>query len=115
MRKLLVGLLGFATLGFGALSAPQAEAQPYYGGYYGGGYYGYRRPAVEYRSGPIVVRHEYGRPHYGRRYYRPVPAYRPVRVVRRCWVERQRVWNGYRWVRRPIEVCRTVRRPGYRW
>jgi hypothetical protein len=109
MRKLLVGLLGFATLGLGALSAPQAEAQPYYG-------YGYRAPAVEYRAGPVVVRHEYGRPHYGyRRAYRPYPAYRPVRVARRCWVERRRVWNGYRWVRRPVEICRTVRRPGYRW
>ncbi|WP_134497193.1 hypothetical protein [Microvirga pakistanensis] len=109
MRKLLFGLLGIATLGLVGLPTPQAEAQPYYG-------YGYRRPAVEYRAGPIVVRHEYGRPHYrGRRYYRPAPIYRPVRTVRRCWVERRRVWNGYRWVRRPIEVCRTVRRPGYRW
>jgi len=107
MRKLLIGLLGFATLGFGALSAPQpAEAQPYYG---------YRRPAVEYRAGPILVRHEYGRPHYRRRFYRPPPVYRPYRAVRRCWVERRRVWNGYRWVRRPVEVCRVVRRPGYRW
>jgi hypothetical protein len=37
-------------------------------------------------------------------------------VARRCWTEPRRVWNGYRWVHRPIEVCRTVRRgPGYRW
>ncbi|WP_052955082.1 hypothetical protein [Microvirga vignae] len=115
MRKLLIGLLGFATLGLGALSAPQAEAQPYYGGYG----YGYRAPAVEYRAGPVTVREvQYRRPYYGdRRVYRPYPAYRPTRVVRRCWVERRRVWNGYRWARRPIEVCRTVRRPGYgyRW
>lgn len=108
MRKLIVGLLGLATLGFGALSAaPQAQAQPYYGGY------GYRAPAVEYRGGPVVVRHEYGRPH--RRVYRPVPAYRPARAVRRCWTEPRTVWNGYRYVRRPVEVCRTVARPGYRW
>lgn len=108
MRKLIVGLLGLATLGFGALSAPQAEAQPYYGGY------GYRRaPAVEYRAGPVVVRHEYGRPH--RRVYRPYPAYRPARAVRRCWSEPRTVWNGYRYVRRPVEVCRTVRRGGPRW
>lgn len=106
MRKLLFGLLGLATLGAAGLAAPQAEAQPYYG--YGQGY-GY--------GGPVVVRHEYGRPHYrGPRYgYRPAPAYRPVRTVRRCWVEPRRVWNGYRWVRRPIEVCRTAGRPGYRW
>lgn len=108
MRKLLIGVLGAATLGLAGLSVQQAEAQPYYG-------YGYRGPAVEYRAGPVLVRHEYGRPHYGRRYYRPAPAYRPVRTARRCWVEPRRVWNGYRWVRRPIEVCRTVRRPGYRW
>ncbi|MCG7392372.1 hypothetical protein MHY87_05580 [Microvirga sp. ACRRW] len=106
MRKLLIGLLGFATLGFGAFVAPQAEAQPYYG---------YRRPAVEYRAGPVLVRHEYGRPHYNRRVYRPAPAYRPVRAVRRCWVEPRRVWNGYTWVRRGVEVCRTGPRPGYRY
>ena len=108
MRKLIVGLLGLATLGFGALSAPQAEAQPYYGG---PGYY--RAPAMEYRTGPVVVRHEYGRPH--RRVYRPYPAYRPARAVRRCWTEPRTVWNGYRYVRRPVEVCRTVARPGPRW
>jgi hypothetical protein len=107
MRKLLFGLLGFATLGFGALAAPQAEAQPYYGGY------GYRAPVVEYRAGPVTVRQvQYHRP---RRDYRPYRAYRPARAVRRCWVEPRRVWNGYRWVRRGVEVCRTVRRPGYRW
>lgn len=107
MRKLLIGLLGFATLGFGALSAPQpAEAQPYYPGY------GYRGPAMTVQYGPP----RYGRPYYGRPYYgRPYRGYRAAPVARRCWVERQRVWNGYRWVRRPVEVCRVVRRPGYRW
>jgi hypothetical protein len=114
MRKLMIGLLGFAALGFGALSAQPAEAQPYYPGYG----YGYR-PVVERHYGrpAPVVRVQYGRPSYGRRPYygRPYRAYRPVRTARRCWVEPRRVWNGYRWVRRPIEVCRTVRRPGYRW
>ncbi|WP_414474998.1 hypothetical protein [Microvirga sp. M2] len=97
MRKLLFGLLGCATLGVAGLAAPQAEAQPYYG-------YGYRQ-------GPVVVRQEYRRPHYRGHGY----GYRPTQVVRRCWVEPRRVWNGYRWVRRPIEVCRTARGPGYRW
>lgn len=104
MRKLLFGLLGLATLSFGAFSAQEAQAQPYYG---------YRSPAVEYRTGPVTV--QYGRPYRYDRYgprYRP---YRPARAARRCWTESRRVWNGYRWVRRPIEVCRTVRRPGYRW
>ena len=41
--------------------------------------------------------------------------YRPVRAARRCCVESRRAWNGYRWVRRPIEVCRTGARPGYRY
>lgn len=113
MRKLMFGLLGFAALGFGALSAQPAEAQPYYPGY------GYRGPAVEYRYGrpAPAVRVQYGSPYYGRRPYygRPYGAYRPIRTARRCWVEPRRVWNGYRWVRRPIEVCRTVGRPGYRY
>jgi hypothetical protein len=109
MRKLIVGLLGLATLGVGAFSAPQAEAQPYYGrpGYH------HRAPAVEYRAGPVLVRQEYRRPH--RRVYRPAPVYRPARAVRRCWSEPRRVWNGYRYVNRPVQVCRTARGPGRRW
>ena len=112
MRKLMFGLLGFAALGFGALSAQPAEAQPYYPGYG----YGYRPVVERYYGGPgPAVRVQYGRPYYGRRYYdRPYRGYRPAPVARRCWVEPRRVWNGYRWVRRPVEVCRTVRRPG-RW
>jgi hypothetical protein len=108
MRKLIVGLLGLATLGLGALSAPQAEAQPYYG------HRGYHRaPVVEYRAGPVLVREEYRRPH--RRHYRPAPVYRPARAVRRCWVEPRRIWNGYRYVHRSVEVCRAGPRPGPRW
>jgi hypothetical protein len=112
MRKLMFGLLGFAALGFGAFSVQPAEAQSYYPGYG----YGYRPVVERYYGRPRpVVRVQYGRPYYGRPYYgRPYRAYRPVRTVRRCWVEPRRVWNGYRWLRRPIEVCRTVRRPG-RW
>lgn len=115
MRKLLFGLLGFATLGFGALSAQPVEAQPYYPGYG----YGYR-PVVErrYVRPRPVINVQIGTP-YGAyrpyRAYRPYGAYRPVRTVRRCWVERRRVWTNYGWVRRPVEVCRTARRPGYRW
>lgn len=109
MRKLMFGLLGFAALGFGALSAQPAEAQPYYPGYG----YGYR-PVVQHRYARPrpVISVQVGRPY---RDYRPYRAYRPVRAVRRCWVERRRVWTNYGWVRRPVEVCRTVRRPGYRY
>jgi|GEM_PF-2716879 len=118
MRKLLFGLLGFATLGLGALSAQPVEAQPYYRDYG----YGYR-PVVERRyvrprprpvfSVQIGTPYRAYRPH---RAYRPAPVYyRPVRTVRRCWVERRRVWTNYGWVRRPVEVCRTARRGGYRY
>lgn len=41
------------------------------------------------------------RPYYGPpRYYRR-PAYRP-----RCYYVDRRVWNGWRWVIRPVRVCR---------
>ena len=58
-----------------------------------------------------AVRVQYGRPYYATSlsWTVPMPVYRPVRTVRRCWVEPRRVWNGYGWVRRPVEVCRTVR------
>jgi hypothetical protein len=108
MRKLIFGLLGLMVLGFGAVTSQPAEAQPYYPGY------GYRAPVVEYRYArprPVFVeRVQYHRPY---RDYRPYPAYRrpygyyrPAPMIQRCWVRPQRVWNGYRWVRRPVRVCR---------
>ncbi|CAH1654473.1 conserved exported hypothetical protein [Hyphomicrobiales bacterium] len=40
--------------------------------------------------------------YYGPRpYYRPRPAYRP-----HCFWSERRVWNGWRWVVRPVRVCR---------
>jgi len=115
MRKVIFGLLGFAALGFGAFSAQPAQAQPYYRDWD----YGYR-PVVErrYVRPRPVISVQIGTPYRSYRpyrVYRPAPIYRPVRTVRRCWVEPRRVWNGYRWVRRGVEVCRVVRRPGYRW
>lgn len=101
MRKLLFGLFGFVALGVGALgfgiaTAQPAEAQPYYPGYrhrYGPppGYYvrpGYRpyRPYYGYRPG-----------------YRP---YRPAYAAPYCFTRNRQVWNGYRWVWRPVRVCR---------
>lgn len=50
--------------------------------YYGPG------PRRHYRRGPPPR-------HYGR------PVYRP-----RCYFVDRRVWNGYRWVIRPVRVCR---------
>jgi hypothetical protein len=45
----------------------------------------------------------YGRPHYwgGPRPYYGRPVYRP-----RCYFVDRRVWNGWRWVIRPVRVCR---------
>ena len=43
MRKLVLGILGFAAFGFGAASFQPAQAQPYYPGYRQG-------VAVEYRG-----------------------------------------------------------------
>jgi hypothetical protein len=113
MRKFLLGLLGFAAIGFGAVASQPAEAQPYYPGYR------YGPPPVEYRA-----RRDYrpayypGRPayyparpaYYGGRsaYYggRPRGYYRPVVAPPRCFVRMEQAWNGWRWVRQPVRVCR---------
>ena len=106
MRKLVLGILGFAALGFGAAALQPAEAQPYYPGYRHGpveyrGHGGYR-PA--YYPGPRGYRDGYGpRRGYGPRgYYRPVFAPPPPR----CFVRMERAWNGWRWVQQPVRVCR---------
>jgi hypothetical protein len=101
MRKLLIGLFGFAALGFGALSAEPAAAQPYYGGYERP-YYG---PRVEYRARPVFDRHvEYRRPY--RAYGPPRHWGRPAYAGPRCFVRPERAWTPYGWVRRPVRVCR---------
>ena len=106
MRKLLFGLIGFAALGFGALTVQPAEAQPYYPGYrqhWGG-------PAVTVQYGPRPYYREYRRPY---RAYRPYGAYgprpyyaRPAYAGRRCFVRPERVWTPYGWRSRPVRVCR---------
>jgi hypothetical protein len=112
MRKLLFGLVGLAALGFGAIAAPPAEAQPYFPGY--GAYQArpafapvqYRRPYVGYA--PVQYRRPYRayRPYGGGyRPYRPY-GYHPAYVGRRCFVRPQRVWTNYGWVSRPVRVCR---------
>jgi hypothetical protein len=115
MRKLVLGILGFAAIGFSAASFQPAQAQPFYPGYrqgvvaveyrgergdhhgrWSGEHRGYR-PAFApgpYRGG---YREGYGRPHG---YYRPVFA-GPT-----CFVRMQRAWNGWRWVQQPVRICR---------
>ena len=101
LRRLFLGLsaaaaLGVASLGTSAVTAAPAEAQALSGGYgYPGS--GSRHPSAP-RYGPpgwgggphVRPRRGYGRPHYGQR----------------CRIVDQRVWNGRRWVIRPVRVCR---------
>jgi hypothetical protein len=121
MRKLLFGLFGFAALGFGAIAAQPAEAQPYYPGYrhhydapvvdyarpaYRTVQYENRRPYREYRRPDREYRGPYREYRGGYRPPRPYGYYRPAYVAPRCVVRPQRVWTGYEWVRRPVRVCR---------
>ena len=101
LRKLFLGLsaaaaLGAASLGVSAVTAGPAEAQALSGGYgYPGS--GSRHPSAPRYSNPgwgggshARPGYGYGRPHYGAR----------------CRIVDQRVWNGRRWVIRPVRVCR---------
>lgn len=98
MRHFLFGLIGMSALGFGALATQPASAQPFYPGY---------------QERPLVETVQYYGPPRGpyRRWHRPPPPRygyygRPYRPAVRCWVRPERVWNGYRWVSRPVRVCR---------
>ena len=108
MRKLLFGLFGFVALAFGSLSlSAPAEAQPYYPGYgWGGSSVTIQVGSPRYRAyNPYrpVYRPAY-RPY---RAYRPYTTYyRPVYVAPRCFTRTRQIWNGYRWVWRPVRVCR---------
>jgi hypothetical protein len=119
MRKLVLGILGFAAIGFGAASFQPAQAQAYYPGYRQGvvgveyrGNRGYRhgpRP-VEYRGDrgyrPAFAPGPYGGG-YGNGYGpRRHGYYRPVFAAPRCFVRMERAWNGWRWIRQPVRVCR---------
>lgn len=53
-------------------------------------------------QGLVTLAQYYG-PHYGpRRYYRARPSYRRPH----CFWSDRRIWNGWRWVMRPVRVCR---------
>ena len=83
MRKLLLGLAGFAALGLGALSAEPAKAQSFsisIGSGYGGGYHrGYGGYHGGYHGGYGSHHGGYGG-HYRRAYY---PRHHYYPVVRR--------------------------------
>lgn len=86
--RIIAAAFGAATLLGAAMSSAPASAAPISAGTaYGAGA----------ETGLVQQAWHRGRPHYG--YGRPV--YR-----QRCWTESRRVWNGYRWIRRPVRVCR---------
>ncbi|BCB20794.1 hypothetical protein [Bosea sp. ANAM02] len=90
--RIIAAAFGAATLLGAAMSTAPASAAPISAGTaFGAGA----------ETGLVQQAWHRGRPHYGRRYHAPRRYYRP-----RCWTESRRVWNGYRWIRRPVRVCR---------
>jgi hypothetical protein len=102
MRKLLLGLVGFAAIGLGAGAVQPALAQgfsitvgsPYYQPPVFAPPLPYYRPAY-YAPVPVY------RPGYGRRGY-----YRPAYYGPRCTVRTSRFWDGFSWVTQRREICR---------
>lgn len=96
---MLSSRIAAALFGAGALLSTALVAAPAHAAPIGVG----SAPAVSAEAGGLVqpAWHR-GRPHYwgGRRHYRR-PIYRP-----RCFFSDRRVWNGYRWVVRPVRICR---------
>ena len=103
MSKILVSI---AALGLvGAASLPlQANAAERQGGV--------TNANVQQTTDVSAQRRYWRGRHYGYRYYGPRRYYGPPRyygrpVYRpRCYFVDRRVWNGYRWVIRPVRVCR---------
>lgn len=85
--RIIAAAFGAATLLGAAMSTAPASAAPISAG---------TALASGAETGLVQQAWHRGRPHYGpRRHYRP-----------RCWTESRRIWNGYRWVRRAVRVCR---------
>jgi len=89
-HRFAAALFGAGALLFSGLSLAPANAAPVAAGGQGGT-----------TAGLIEQAQYYGRPHYGPRRYYGRPVYRP-----RCYIVDRRVWNGWRWVIRPVRVCR---------
>ncbi|WP_210497228.1 hypothetical protein [Microvirga antarctica] len=102
MRQMLLAIAGLSAIGFGALSAQPASAQPYEPGY--------RHPPRDYHGDrgyrpafyPGPEREGYGDGYRHRRH----GYYRPAFVGPPCFVRMERAWNGWRWVQRPVRICR---------
>jgi hypothetical protein len=90
--KTLTALAAAATLGFAAIATPQpAEAR---GGAIAAGIIG------GLAAGAIIGAAVHG-PYYGPGYYGPAPAY----YAGGCYWTRQRVWDGWGWQFRRVQVC----------
>lgn len=109
--RALTGALAASVLAFGLAATPAAAQYRYHGGYGGGGWHGgYHRGfggGGALAAGVIgglalgaIAGSAYARP----RYYAPAPVYAEP-VDGDCYLERRRVWNGYRYVIRRVEVC----------
>ena len=99
MRKLLVGTIGLAAIGLGAVASLPAQAQPYFPG----------PVTVEFRDGrhhrpvfaPIPERHR-SQKHWRRHGHHRGASFHG----RRCFVRMEQAWNGWRWIERPVRICR---------
>ncbi|WP_324133235.1 hypothetical protein [Bosea sp. (in: a-proteobacteria)] len=98
-NRIVAAIVGAVILAASAFAVAPASAAPVSTGLAQAAPAGDLVQEAQYYYGP--------RRHYGpRRYYGPPryysrPVYRP-----RCFFVDRRVWNGYRWVIRPVRVCR---------
>jgi hypothetical protein len=98
-KKTIAGGLAAVTLATSlvALSATDASAQWRRGGWGGGGW----GPGIAAGVVGGLAVGALAAGAYGPRYYGPPPVYYPGG----CYYTPQRVWTGYRWVVRRVEVC----------
>ena len=90
-NRIAAALFGAGALLVTGLAVAPANAAPIAAG----------TTAASTGAGLVEQVQYYGRPYYGPRRYYGRPVYRP-----RCYFVDRRVWNGYRWVIRPVRVCR---------
>lgn len=85
-HRIAAAAFGALTLAASAFAAAPASAAPVAAA-----------PVQAAPAGDLLQQAQY----YGPRRYYGRPAYRP-----RCFYTNRRVWNGWRWVVRPVRVCR---------
>jgi hypothetical protein len=92
--RFVAALFGALTLMFAAFTVAPATAAPIGSG---------PVQATQAGAADLVQQAQYYGPrrYHGPRRYYGRPVYRP-----RCFYSNRRVWNGFRWVVRPVRVCR---------